>query len=95
MLINSLQIEDFIEFVVDDTEQKKSLYLPGTSLQIKSSESLEKEGISLCVLCLSVEHEEKIIKRQDGFVEGGGVFVSAFPMQENSLFRLANKDFQV
>jgi hypothetical protein len=94
MLVNSLQIEEFIEFVVDDTEQKQSLYLPGTSLQIKSSELLEKEKISLCILSLNPENEKKIMEKHHGFIAGGGVFVSAFPTQSNSFFKIASKNFQ-
>jgi hypothetical protein len=95
MLVKSLQLEDFIEFVVDDTEKKQNLYLPGTSLQIKSSSQLEKENISLCVMSLSVEHENIIVKKHHGFIAGGGTFVSAFPMQHNSLFKIASEIFQI
>jgi hypothetical protein len=95
MFVNSLQIEKFIEFVVDDTEQKQNLYLPGTSLQIKPSELLEKGKISLCILCLSVEFENKVMGKNHGFIAGGGVFLSSFPMQENSLFKIASKDCQI
>ena len=92
MLVKSMQIEEFIEFVVDDTEKKQSLYLPGTSLQIKPSELLEKEKISLCILCLSLEHQKKVVKRNHGFISGGGVFVSALPQHKNSLFKIASKN---
>jgi hypothetical protein len=43
MIINSLQIEGFIEFIADDTKQKQGKFLPGTSLEIKSSNALEKK----------------------------------------------------
>ena len=89
MLVNFLGIEDFIEFVADDTEQKQGFYLPGTSLKLEPSETLEKEKISLCVLCMSVEYENKIMQRHQSFVAGGGTFLSAFPMQENSLLKFA------
>jgi len=89
-LVKSLKIEDFIEFIVDDTEHKQNLYLPGTSLKIKSSDLLEQEKISLCVLCLNVNYENKIVQKHHGFISGGGAFVSAFPAQKNSLFKLAS-----
>ena len=92
MLINSLRIENFIEFVADDTEQKQGFYLSGTALKIKSSDALEKERISLCVLCLSVEHEKRIMQKHQSFIARGGIFLSAFPMQENSLLNFAMKD---
>jgi len=91
MLVNSLGIEDFIEFVSDDTKEKQGFFLPGTALRIKSSEALEREKVSLCVLCLSVEHENKILQKHQGFIARGGIFLSAFPMQENSLLNFAMK----
>jgi len=89
MLIKSLNIENFVECVIDDTEHKQGLYLPGTALVIKPSEFLENENISLCILSLSVEYEDRIVKNNQQFVDKGGVFLSAFPMQENSLFNSA------
>ena len=56
ILIKSLNIENFIECVIDDTKQKQGLYLPGTSLLIKPSEFLENTSISMCILSLSVEY---------------------------------------
>ena len=91
MLIKSLQIEEFIEFIVDDSEHKQALYLPGTSLQIKTPKLLIKEKISLCILCLNVEYEDIVMKKNYEFVDGGGVFASAFPMQNNSLFKIASE----
>ena len=91
MLVKSLKIEDFIEFIVDDTELKQGLYLPGTCLKIKSPKLLVKENISLCVLCLSVEYEEIVKKKNHLFIDKGGIFVSAFSMQKNSLFKIASK----
>ncbi len=94
MLIKSLQIEEFIEFIIDDTELKQKLYLAGTSLQIKPSEHLEFEKISLCILCLNIEHQNKIMKKHNRFIAAGGIFASAFPMQENSLFEIANNNYR-
>ncbi|MDC1418089.1 methyltransferase domain-containing protein [Candidatus Thioglobus sp.] len=89
MYIKGMEIEGFIDFIIDDMELKKNLYLAGTSLQIKSSESLEKENISLCLLCVSIQHEDKIIKKFHKFVNKGGIFASIHNMQEKSLFKRA------
>ena len=94
-LVKSLKIEDFIEFIVDDTKHKQNLYLPGTSLKIKSSDLLEQEKISLCVLCLNVEYEKKIMRNHHEFIARGGIFVSAFPNQKKSLFKLANEHYHI
>ena len=93
MIINSLQIEGFIEFIIDDTKQKQGIFLPGTSLEIKPSNALEKKNISLCVLCLSPEHESKIKYRHKQYVNLGGKFLSIFPMREHSLINYAMKGF--
>jgi len=95
MMVKSLQIEEFIEFIIDDTEQKQSLYLAGTSLRIKSSKLLEKGNISLCILRVSIENEDKIMKKHHKFVVGGGIFLSAHPTQKNSLFKMAIEKFQL
>jgi SAM-dependent methyltransferase len=95
MYIKAMEIEDFIYFIIDDTEHKQNLYLAGTSLQIKSSESLEKENLSLCLFCLSIQHEDKIIKKFHKFVSEGGVFASTHNMQEKSLFKRAKEKFQL
>ena len=95
MYIKAMEIENFIDFVVDDTKHKQTLYLAGTSLQIKSSEFLEKENISLCLFCLSIQHEDKILKKQHKFVSKGGVFASTHSMQKNSLFKIAKEKFYI
>ena len=89
MYIKAMEIEDFIDFVIDDSEEKQNLYLSGTSLQIKSSRLLSKSNVSLCLLCLSIQHEDKIIKMNQEFVSDGGVFSSTHNTQKNSLFKIA------
>ena len=94
MYIKAMQIEHFIDFIIDDTEHKQGLYLAGTSLQIKSSKFLKKENISLCLFCLSIQHEDKIIKKNHKFISEGGIFASTHSMQKKSIFKLASENFQ-
>jgi SAM-dependent methyltransferase len=89
IFIKALEIEDFIDFIIDDVEHKQGLYLAGTSLQIKSSEFIKKENISLCVFCLSIQHEDKIIKKHHKFISEGGIFASIHNIQKNSLVKRA------
>ena len=81
--------------MIDDTENKQGLYLPGTSLLIRSSEFFENENISLCILSLSVEYEDRIVNNHQRFVNKGGVFLSAFSMQKNSLFNAARDNLEL
>ena len=49
----------------------------------------------MCILSLSVEYENKIVRNNQRFVDNGGVFLSAFSMQQNSLFNAAQDNFQL
>tara|TARA_B110000008_G_C16970350_1_gene563682 strand:- start:1390 stop:2625 length:1236 start_codon:yes stop_codon:yes gene_type:complete len=94
MYIKAMKIENFIDFIIDDTKYKQNLYLAGTSLKIKSSEFLKKDNISLCLLCLSIQHEEKIIKKNHKFVSDGGIFASTHSIQKESLFKIASENYE-
>jgi SAM-dependent methyltransferase len=85
MFINIMGIRDNIEFIVDDDPNKQNLFMPGSNLAIKGSNSLIEEKISLCLLSLSPESETKVIDRNKAFVKSGGVFASIFPSRTNSI----------
>jgi len=91
MIIAIYNLENFIEFIVDDTNEKHGYYLPGTKLVIKPSSALLEEKISLCILCLSVENQSKVLERNKNYIASGGKFLSIFPVQENSLISVATK----
>jgi hypothetical protein len=80
-----MEIKDYIDFIVDDDPNKQSIYMPGSSLPVKESDSLINEGIKLCLLSLSPESEEKVLNHNMNFVENGGVFSSIFPQRDNSI----------
>jgi len=85
MYINLMEIKDYIAFIVDDDPNKQSIYMPGSSLSVKRSDSLINEGIRLCLLSLSPDSEEKVLQNNINFVENGGVFSSIFPQRDNSI----------
>ena len=85
MYINLMEIKDYIDFIVDDDPNKQSIYMPGSSLPVKGSDSLINEGIKLCLLSLSPDSEEKVLKNNINFVKNGGVFSSIFPQRNNSI----------
>jgi len=95
ILIKSLKIEKFIEFIIDDKKQKQGLYLAGTSLKIRSSKELISEKISLCILCLNIEIQDKVINKHNQFISDGGIFASAYPMQDNSLYKMASESMLI
>ena len=79
MFINLLGIKDLIDFAIDDNNEKIGFYIPGSKIPIYSSEKLSNKKINLCLLGLSSESEEKIIKKHQAFKDNGGVFVSIYP----------------
>jgi len=85
MYINLMEIKDYIDFIVDDDPNKQSIYMPGSSLPVKGSDSLINEGVKLCLLSLSPESEKKVLQNNINFVENGGVFSSIFPQRDNSI----------
>ena len=85
MIINAFKVEQYIEFIVDDTPEKQDFYLPGTQLSIKPSKDLITKNIKLCVLSLNLEIQPKIIHKNKDFISKGGQFLSAFPNHNNSI----------
>ncbi|MBI2442226.1 MAG: SAM-dependent methyltransferase [Lentisphaerae bacterium] len=83
--INFLELKDLVECVVDDHPKKKGLFMPGSALPIYGSEELLKRQITLCLLSLNPESEEKVMARQQAFVQQGGRFASIFPASKHAL----------
>jgi len=82
--VNFLQVERYIEFVVDDHPKKRGLFMPGSHLPIRGSEELLAQDIKLCLLSLSPESEGKVVQKNQAFLERGGRFASIFPGKPNS-----------
>ena len=76
VFINFFELKDFIKFVIDDHENKKDLYMPGSHLRIFSSENLLSKDIRYCILALNPTVEDKIVSRNKEFINNGGKFIS-------------------
>lgn len=76
--VNLLGIEDLIDFVIDDNQNKLQYYLPGTHLQIKSSTSLYSDKVGHCLMSLAPESEIKVTAKHADFIKNGGKFLSIF-----------------
>ena len=79
MFINLLRIKDLVDFAIDDNIKKIGFYIPGSKIPIYDSRCLSDKNISLCLLGLSSESEEKIIKGHKTFKNSGGIFASIYP----------------
>ena len=80
-----LQLQDYVEFVVDDNPNKRGLYMPGSRLPIRGSAALVEENIKLCLLSLNPISEDKVISNNQAFLENGGDFYSIFPASQRAL----------
>ncbi len=78
MFINLFDLKSEIAFVVDDDINKKDLFMPGSGIQIKGSESLIEDNIKLCLLGVSPELHPIIIEKNQAFVAQKGVFKSIY-----------------
>jgi hypothetical protein len=83
--INLLGLKDRFQFAVDDNPNKRGLYMPGSKLPITGSAELATSGIKLCLMSVAVESEEKVIAKNQAFVEAGGQFASIFPASKHAL----------
>jgi len=74
--INLFELKDFISCVIDDSKDKENLFMPGSSVQIRNSAFLAE--IDICILGLSPESQEKVLKLKKDMIKPGGKFCSAF-----------------
>jgi 2-polyprenyl-3-methyl-5-hydroxy-6-metoxy-1,4-benzoquinol methylase len=84
-LINYAGIAPHIRLVVDDQPEKQGRFMPGSRLPIEPSEALLEEEVSLCLLAVNAENEEKVIEKHKRFIEAGGRFASLHPPSERLL----------
>ena len=87
-------IHDLIGFVVDDNHNKQLLYMPGSDLQIKPSESLISAEVDCCLLTSNLESEKAVVNRNNKFIVGGGIFGSIFPQSEKYFQNITRLEFQ-
>jgi len=77
--VNFLEVRDYINFVVDDNPHKCEMFMPGSWLPIRNSQSILDEDIKLCLLTLSPTSEKKVLENNQDFLAKGGQFTSIFP----------------
>jgi hypothetical protein len=91
MYINVFDISDLISFVLDDDQNKRGLFLPGSKLPIYGSSALLEENIKYCLTSLNPESEKKVIASNKKFTSEGGTFSSIFPSSPNSFMSFSEK----
>jgi len=83
--INFFKLKEFVELVIDDNPNKKGLFMPGSALPILGSEALLGKKIELCLLSLNPRNEEKVVQKNQEFINQGGVVLSIFPSSKHAL----------
>lgn len=83
--INLMDIQAFIDVVIDDDLHKIGYRMPGTEVIISGSEVLVDRGVTdlevdLCLMSLSVESERQVARKHTSFIEKGGKFLSIFQL---------------
>jgi hypothetical protein len=79
------EIQDFIEYAVDDQPEKAGKVLPGTRIPIEPSSRLGSTQAALCLLALNPANEERVVTRFAEFAARGGRFMSLFPVSSRRL----------
>jgi hypothetical protein len=84
MFINALGLQRYVSSVIDDSPDKIGCLIPGTRIEIVSSDNLiNNPEIGLCLLGVAPEAESKIRTRFAGYLDRGGRMYSIFPATGN------------
>lgn len=83
--INFYALEDLIECVIDDHENKRDMLMPGSRVPIRGAAALK--DIDICLLSLNPESERKVVAKHQDFRDSGGQFMSIFALNPNSVYR--------
>jgi hypothetical protein len=83
--INFNGVADLLEGVVDDSPNKRHLFMPGSRLPIVGSSLLADPSLGVCLMSLSPESEQKVVAAQKPFVARGGQLLSMFACSPRSL----------
>jgi len=82
--INLFALTDFIECVIDDNPHKQAVLMPGSRLPIRGSGALT--DIDVCLLSLNPESEQKVLAKNQPFLDRGGQFLSIFALSPKTVY---------
>jgi hypothetical protein len=82
---NMFSLGDLIECVIDDNPRKQALLMPGSRLPVRGSAALA--AIDICLLSLNPESEQKVLAKNQPFLDRGGVFLSIFAVSSRAIHR--------
>ena len=77
--LSIMEVENMIDFVIDDNPNKIGMEMPIGQLKILGSECLHTEKVGICLLGLNPHNQHSVIKRNQEYTDKGGLFASIFP----------------
>lgn len=77
--LNLTDLAGDVDFVLDDDPAKCGKYAPGSHHRVSSSAVLYEQPITLCLLSVSPDGEQSVLRRHQEFLNRGGRFRSIFP----------------
>jgi len=83
--VNLFELQEYIECILDDDPNRQGMFMPGSGLPIKPTNTLDDREIGLCLFSLNPLNEKKVMAQHEAFRSRGGVFKSIFPASCNSL----------
>jgi len=84
--VNLFSLRSFFDCVIDDNPQKQALLMPGSRLPIYGSATLGSRDIDLCLLSLNPESEQKVLAKNQAFIQAGGGFLSIFALGPRNVY---------
>lgn len=69
---------EMLEYIVDDAPMKQGLYMPGTHIPIKPSDTLYTDKPDVCLI-LAWNFADSIVKNHARFAQNGGAFIVPVP----------------
>ena len=83
---NMYSLAKWLDCVIDDNPYKQRLLMPGSRLAIRGSSALETGAIDLCLLSLNPESEQRVLAKNQSFLEHGGQFLSIFALSPKAIY---------
>lgn len=77
-LLYEFELDEYLDYLLDDNERKQGLYSPGQHLEVRPSTNIYEQLPDIIVV-LAWNYAEPIMKRHQEFLSKGGSFVIPLP----------------
>ena len=78
MMINFYKIENFIDYVFDESRERIGRMIPGTKIPIINSQNINKKKPDYAVM-FAYNYKKEILDKEKQFVKSGGRFIIPLP----------------